>query len=225
MATQVEQWVVDLKLEPGDRVTTMDDLRQQTKLGRATISEAARLLAERGTVEVRPGRGGGLFVAEITPTVRLRHTLLSVSQDPTRVAHSLAVRDALEELIDVDAARYRTKVDVQELEAIVERMKQGPATRANFLALNWQLHRRLAQITPNEFARGVYLSAIELAEGSLAQPDAATSERDADYVTHRIEIHAELVAAVAAGDAARAARAATAHRADDIAPDLAPVSQ
>ncbi|TQM43841.1 GntR family transcriptional regulator [Pseudonocardia cypriaca] len=212
LATEIERWIVERELAPGSRIATMDELREQTGLGRATISEATRLLAERGTVDVKLGRSGGLFVAQPAAVVRLRHTLLSVSQDPARVRDALAVRDALEELIDVDAALHRTDRDVRDLESIVTTMREQSSTRSDFLQANWALHRRIAEITPNELARDVYLGTMAQVESLPGRPDADTAD-DAAYLSARVDIHAELVAAIAAGDALRTSRAVGAHRA------------
>lgn len=191
----------------------MEELREQTRLGRATISEAARLLIERGTVDVRPGRGGGLFVAEAGHVVRLRHTLLAAGQDAAGVANALAVRDALEELIDTDAARHRTVQDIDELQVIIRRMRAEATTRETFLRDNWELHSRIAEITPNDLARNVYLSTMAQAVGLPSQADDATAADEEAYLASRLEIHAELVDAIASGDVARTSRAVVAHRA------------
>jgi DNA-binding FadR family transcriptional regulator len=212
LATEIERWIVERELAPGSRIATMDELRQQTGLGRATISEAARLLAERGTVDVKLGRSGGLFVAQPAAVVRMRHTLLSVSQDPARVRDALAVRDALEELIDVDAAQHRTDRDVRDLEAIMASMRERATSRAEFLQANRELHRRIAEITPNEIARSVYLGTMAQVEGLPSRPDADTAD-DAAYLGTRVDVHADLVAAIAAGDVPRTSRAVEAHRA------------
>ena len=103
LATEIEQSIVQRGLPTGERIATMDELREQTGYGRSTIGETVRLLSERGTVEVRPGRGGGLFVAAISPVVRLRRTLLTVTEGGSTVSDAIAVREALEELIAVDA--------------------------------------------------------------------------------------------------------------------------
>ena len=223
LATEIERWIVERELAPGSRIATMDELREQTGLGRATISEATRLLAERGTVDVKLGRSGGLFVAQPAAVVRLRHTLLSVSQDPARVRDALAVRDALEELIDVDAALHRTDRDVRDLESIVTTMREQSSARRDFLQANWALHRRIAEITPNEIARSVYLSTMAQVEGLPSRPDADTADEDEAYLSRRVDVHAELVAAIAAGDAARTSRAVVAHRAL-TSPNAAPVA-
>ncbi|WP_205347005.1 FadR/GntR family transcriptional regulator [Pseudonocardia broussonetiae] len=212
LATEIERWIVERELTEGSRIATMDELREQTGLGRATISEAARLLSERGAVDVRLGRSGGLFVAQPAAVVRMRHTLLSVSQDPARVRDALAVRDALEELIDVDAALHRTDRDVRDLDAIMASMRERATSRADFLQANWELHRRIAEITPNEIARSVYLGTMAQVEGLPSRPDADTAD-DAAYLGTRVDVHAELVAAITAGDVPRTSRAVEAHRA------------
>ena len=212
LADDIERLMLDRGLRPGERIATMDELRDQSRLGRATISEAARLLTERGTVDVRPGRGGGLFVATVGQTVRLRHTLLAAGDDAAGVAHALAVRDALEELIDTDAARHRTNDDVTALAAIIERMRTEAVTREAFLEQNWQLHTRIAQITPNNIARSVYLSTMSQAVGLAGHADDATANAEAEYLSSRVGIHAEIVAAIAAGDVVRTSQAVTAHR-------------
>ncbi len=61
------------------------------------------------SVEVRPGRGGGLFVAQASPEVRLRQTLLTVSQGVTTIADGIAVRDALDGLIALSGASPRSR--------------------------------------------------------------------------------------------------------------------
>ncbi|MEU4455412.1 FCD domain-containing protein [Nocardioides sp. NPDC023903] len=213
LAADIERIVVDRDLQPGDRIATMDELREQTRLGRATISEAARLLTERGTVDVRPGRGGGLFVAEVGHVVRLRHTLLAAGQDAASVTNALAVRDALEELIDTDAARHRTVEDIDALQAIIRQMRAEATTREAFMTANWELHARIAEITPNELARSVYLSTMAQAVGLPSHADVATAVDEKAYLASRMDIHAELVDAIASGDVSRTTRAVSSHRA------------
>ena len=121
LATEIEKSIIDRQLLSGDRIATMDELREQSGYGRATIGETARLLSERGSVEVRPGRGGGLFVAPQSPAVQIRRTLLMAPQGGSTVGDAIAVREALEELIALDAARHRTPDDIADLRGLHER--------------------------------------------------------------------------------------------------------
>jgi GntR family transcriptional regulator, transcriptional repressor for pyruvate dehydrogenase complex len=200
LATEVEELIGTRGLQPGDKITTMEELRAQTGFGRATIGEAARLLSERGSVVVRPGRGGGLFVAQGSPVIRLRRTLLTVPQGDTTVADALAVRDALEELIVLGAARHRSDEDLHDLEICLEVMRRAGDDLERFLQANWSLHERIAAISPNHLARAVYLGTVRcIAELSVrAEPE--TRSTPPTYLADRLAVHEELVEAVRSRD-------------------------
>jgi DNA-binding FadR family transcriptional regulator len=185
-------------LAAGDPVGTLDSLRAETGFAYATVSEAVRLLRDRGVLEIRPGRGGGLFVADRGPVVRLRHTLLSVEEEPGTVADAIELRDHLEVLIDVGAARHRTERDVADLRDLLQRMHTAPDWDG-FMRANWALHERIAAISPNGMARAVYTSTLGHLNAAFSRFDEA-DPASARYRTDRHQIHVDLVEAVAAGD-------------------------
>ena len=96
LASEIEQQILDREFKPGELIGTIDSLRARSGFARSTIAEAIRLLADRGLAEIRPGRGGGLFATAAGPMVKIRHTLLAVTDAPTAVAEAMAVREALE---------------------------------------------------------------------------------------------------------------------------------
>lgn len=212
LATEIEHSIVSRQLEPGERIATMDELRVQSGFGRSTIGETARLLSERGTVEVRPGRGGGLFVAAISPVVRLRRTLLTVSGGSSTVNDAIAVREALEELVALDAARHRSAGDVADLRACMTVMEGHGNDLAAFLAANWSLHERIAAVTPNELARAVYVGTIRCVAEMAVHAQTAETEDAESYLALRVAVHDELVEAIVAGDLGRTRAAVDAHR-------------
>ena len=67
LADTLLQHIRQAGLGPGDRLGTLDEIRAEVGFARTTVSEAVRLLRERGAIEIRPGRGGGLFIAAETP--------------------------------------------------------------------------------------------------------------------------------------------------------------
>jgi GntR family transcriptional regulator, transcriptional repressor for pyruvate dehydrogenase complex len=181
----------------GDPVGTIDALRAETGFAYATVSEAVRLLRDRGVLEIRPGRGGGLFVADRGPVVRLRHTLLSVAEEPGTVADAIELRDHLEVLIDVGAARHRTKQDVGDLRRLLQQMRTAPDW-GGFMRANWALHERVAGISPNAMARAVYTSTLGHLNASSSRFDDGPAS--ADYRTDRYQVHVDLAEAIADGD-------------------------
>ena len=212
LAADIEALIAERGLAPGDLIGTMDDFRDMSGYGRATISEAARLLSDRGTVEIRPGRNGGLFVAAPNPIVRLRHTLLTVRSMPATVADAIAVRDSLEPLIAADAARHRTRQDISDLHKLLAALKRSTADRDRFMRANWALHERIAEITPNHLAKAVYLAMTRCVSDLSERADPDGSDGEDEYLRHRVEVHAELVEAIAAGDLTRTTTAVDHHR-------------
>ncbi|MGU3293195.1 FadR/GntR family transcriptional regulator [Williamsia sp. M5A3_1d] len=210
LAADIEQTVAKRELAEGERITTVAALRAETKLGKQTISEALRLLADRGVIDIRPGRNGGAFVARKNPVVRLRQTLLEVPDGATDVADAIAVREALEELICTDAARMHTARDTARLRAIVERMRRC-SDAEQFMAQNWVLHEKIASITTNHVARAVYLGTLRCIRDLSTTTSSAASD-PATYLQKRWSIHADLVEAIATGDEKLTAKAVRAHR-------------
>jgi GntR family transcriptional repressor for pyruvate dehydrogenase complex len=184
---------------PGESIGTLQSLRTETGFAYATVSEAVRLLRDRGILDIKPGRGGGLFAAAAGPVVRMRHTLLSVVDDAAAVADAIELREHLESLIDVAAARHRTDGDVDDMRQLLAAMEQA-ATGEEFIRINWALHERIAAVCPNETARAVYIGTL----GRLATTSPRVARTDAKgYRRRRYRIHVKLVDAIAAGDEAQ----------------------
>src|SRR5580704_12161323 len=127
LASEIEQQILDREFKPGELIGTIDSLRARSGFARSTIAEAIRLLADRGLAEIRPGRGGGLFATAAGPMVKIRHTLLAVTDAPASVAEAVAVREALEVLIDVDAAQHRTPADISDMKKLLTRLNAAAA--------------------------------------------------------------------------------------------------
>lgn len=205
LASEIEKQILDREFQPGELIGTIDDLKVRSGYARPTVAEAIRLLTDRGLAEIRPGRGGGLFATAAGPMVRIRHTLLAVTDAPTSVAEAVAVREALEVLIDVDAAQHRTAGDIADVKKLLTKLRSA-ATKGTgaFLLANWDLHERIALITPNQTASALYVSMTrfvrEHAVGATHDEDPGSA---AAWLQTRLEVHAELVAAIVSGDVPR----------------------
>ena len=155
LATQLEARIANGEFGPGDMIGTMDELKQQSGYARSTVAEAIRLLTDRGAAEVRPGRGGGVYVAaDGDPVVRIGRTLLTISGQPSAVADAIAVRKALEPLIVMDATRHRDEADIRELRSILQELANAiPQGTALVLALNWRLRICGFPTSPRTYSR------------------------------------------------------------------------
>lgn len=213
LANAIDDRIQALGLAKGTPLGTLEDIRLGSGLSKPTVSEAVRILRDRGTLRIKPGRGGGLFVADPSPVVRLRQTLLRVDENPTAVADAIELRSHLELLIALGAARCRSSQDVRDLRRLVDDMAAAPDW-PTFMRANWALHERMAQISPNAIARAVYVS-------TLGQIDVSTARNaDADpgsYQATRLEVHRSLVEAIASGDAAAVRAAVARHHGESSA--------
>lgn len=209
-------------LGSGDRLGTLDEIRAEVGFARTTVSEAVRLLRERGVLEIRPGRGGGLFVAAETPVVRMRHTLLSADGSERTVSEAVELREALEEPIALSAAAHCTRVDAARLRAMAAEMAECEHDFDEFIRRNWQLHELIAELSPNAMMSAVYTSCLGYLTRSGGSYDAegagAAAEvvAVAEYIRVRTAVHLELVEAILANDPERIRAAVRAHnRGDD----------
>src|SRR5437879_6039695 len=167
----VEDAIEQRGLRPGDHLGTRGDLRDQTGVARATVNEAIRLLQERRRIVLRPGPGGGLFVAPADPVVRLGRTLLTVLGEPLAVAGAIEVREQLEPLVAAHAAKHRTAKDGRELKSLISAMEGSLDDITQFVSLNWDLHQRIAAISPNSVLRSTYIGLYEFVnEMSVVKP-------------------------------------------------------
>lgn len=196
LAESIREAISERKLAAGDFFGTLESIRDETGLARTTVSEAVKLLRDRGVLVVKPGRGGGLFVAKTTPIVRLRHTLMRVDGDPASAADAIELRESLEELIALKAALHRSAADCRELESGLVEMREA-RTWDDFMQSNWKLHAAIAAICPNSMARPVYESTLGFLSGARAEQD---GEVDSSYWDTRVRVHENLVAAITAGD-------------------------
>lgn len=216
LAATVEELITSDALGVGEFVGTIESWRARSGFGRATVSEAMRILVDRGVIVVRPGRGGGLFVARTGPVVRLRHTLLSVYGDATTVADAIAIRESLEPLVIADAARSRNARQIRQLHARLVLVERSVGVHDAFIRAVWALHEGIVRITPNEMLRAMYLATLEVIDDSSAEARSVdpVEQKSEDYRRHRAMIHRELVEAIVDGEPTAVDLAVARHRGD-----------
>ena len=211
LADALATHVLERGLRPGDRVGTIDEIHAGVGFGRPAVSEAVRLLRERGVLEIRPGRHGGVFVADQTPVVRMRHTLLQVAA-ANEVREAIEVREALEEPLAIAAAGVCTPADARRLRDAAASLTRCAGDYPEFLRRNWALHERIAGMSPNATMAAIYRSCLGDVRHSEAAYDA--SEGIEPFMARRAAIHTELVEAIIAGDRRRIRTAVAEHNAD-----------
>jgi GntR family transcriptional regulator, transcriptional repressor for pyruvate dehydrogenase complex len=210
---EIESRIAGDQLAPGVRIGTKQELCDQYGVAPATLGEAMRVLRARGAIEVRPGPGGGIFVANQSPLIRLAHGVLRLRQDGATVNDIVAVLDALDEAVVRDAVAHRTDADLADLDALLAELAEVWHDPVAGLHCNWRLHRRIAEISPNAVLRTFYLNLVDYIEsesvGESSSFDIMGFHPDTD---ERLQTHRDLVEAVRTGDQELIATSLRRHR-------------
>jgi DNA-binding FadR family transcriptional regulator len=195
----------------GARIGTKHELCEEFGVAPATLSEALRVLRARGVIDVRPGPGGGAFVAEASPLIRLAQTVLALRDEGATVNDVVGVLDALDEAVIRDAALHRRARDLRDLDALMGKLAAAWTDPAEGSYCNWQLHRRIAEITPNAVLRAFYQNMVDYIEGEDFQvpPSAPGFRLDSK---ERLQVHYDIVAAIRSQDADAVREVAFRHR-------------
>lgn len=199
LAERIDGLIEERGLRPGELIGTKDELRVWSGNARATVNEAVRILSDRGRVVARPGPGGGLFVAQGSSLVSLGRSLLDVGGKAGYIRDVMAVRDHMEELVIREAVRHRTAADIDELRRIVGALEELSGRPAEFIAKIWELHARIAEITPNAVLSDLYgwlLGSMRSTVMGVRRPADQTEE----YLQVRIRAHTTLVDVIESGD-------------------------
>jgi DNA-binding FadR family transcriptional regulator len=112
-------------------------------------------------------------------------------------------------MLCTEAARLRTDDDIHDLRRLIDKMSAAVTDPAAFLRANWALHRRIAKIVQNRVLASFYDALSDFIEASFEEVVNPTDE--VGYKQSRLQIHIDLVEAIAAGNKAAVARAIRRH--------------
>ena len=135
------------RLRSGDRLPTEGDLAQQLAISKPTLRQALRVLERSGVLAVRPGKGGGIFVAsELLP-----YDVVSanVGLETQNVIEILRGRRILETAVAHEACTAATPSDIEELQRTIRLLRESGGERQRFTRGDAMFHQALAHATRN----------------------------------------------------------------------------
>ncbi|HEY7127330.1 MAG TPA: FadR/GntR family transcriptional regulator [Ktedonobacterales bacterium] len=148
ISAQIEQLIISGHLHNGDRLPTERDLADQFHASRTAVREAMKTLAQKGLVEMRPGRG--TMVIDGTSQA-MQHSLgLLLRLGPAGSEENLVeVREILEPEIAARAAERASQEHLTALQKAVASMDASLEDATPYIAADNAFHRTLAQATHN----------------------------------------------------------------------------
>ncbi len=150
VAEQIEKRILDGELRSGDRLPTERDLAEQFQVSRTAVREAMKILAQKGLVDMRPGRGtividGARAAMENSIGLMMKLKLGEVGGSDNLVE----VRAILEIEIAALAAARATEKEIAAMREAIRVMDESLHDANAFIAADNNFHEALAQATQN----------------------------------------------------------------------------
>lgn len=150
VAVQIEERILKGQLRSGDRLPTERDLAEQFHVSRTAVREALKILAQKGLVDMRPGRG--TIVIDGAPGALQDSIGLVMKLQLGQVGGSdklVEVRELLEVEIAGLAALRAADAEIEAMRAAVEQMDESLHDANAFILADNCFHQALAQATQN----------------------------------------------------------------------------
>jgi len=162
---RIKQMILRGTLRPGERLPSERALSEALGVSRPTLRESIRSLEAMNILETR--QGAGTFVASLDLRTLLEPLEFAVSVSEAPLAELFEVRFLLEPGAAALAAERATEDDLAALERCVE-VSRRPVSREEFLALDIELHRIVAEAAHNDYLVRLLASMSALAAESRA---------------------------------------------------------
>lgn len=193
-----------IEMSVGDRLPTEAELTERFDVSRTVIREATSVLAQRGLVTVKPGRG--MTVAAVDGSVIAEQYGLLLRLSEGSFEQLMELRLVIEVEMTALAAARRTAAQLAELNELNERLGAADPSSPEFLSADLAFHEKLAQASGNPFFPLVIRPVNDFLGDSYHAGAGYPLEAN-----HTLEEHREIAHAIELGDASRARFAAENH--------------
>lgn len=210
---QVEQQLKEAILRgtfgQGERLPPETELAHQFGISRPTLREALGALASAGLIHRVPGVAGGNFVNSVTPASLSK--MLSEAMTTILRLGSLSVDEIAEVrgLLEIPAARAaatnRSAAHISEMSRIIERDRLATVDDGRSVDCGLSFHAAVGHASGNRLL-AAFTSAVHAACISAGSLDVTP-----EFAKAMVEQHAQILAAVEAGDPDAAATAMSRH--------------
>jgi DNA-binding FadR family transcriptional regulator len=161
IAEQIEKRILNGELRSGDRLPTERELSEQFHASRTAVREAMKTLAQRGLVDMRPGRGT-IVIDGTSQAMRDSLGLMMRVGQAGSSASLVEVREIIEPEIAALAAVRATDEEIAAMREAVRVMDANLNEANAFIAADNDFHRALATGTQNVLILTLVDSIVDL---------------------------------------------------------------
>jgi len=149
---QIKGLIIQGKLKPSDKLPSERDLAKMFNVGRPTIREAIRALAQMGLIEVNTGQKGTIVnKSALDPHMESVKDQLGWMIETKRVSiqNLTEFRDAFERRLALLAAKRATKRQLKEMATLLGEMESSTGDVGIYLEKAIEFHKSMALATQN----------------------------------------------------------------------------
>lgn len=161
IAEQIEKRILSGELRSGDRLPTERELSEQFQASRTAVREAMKTLAQRGLVDMRPGRGT-IVIDGTSQAMRNSLGLMMMVGQSGDSTNLVEVREIIEPGIAALAAIRATEEEIMAMREAVRVMDANLNEADAFIAADNDFHRALAKGTQNVLVLTLVDSIVDL---------------------------------------------------------------
>ncbi|HTK09159.1 MAG TPA: FadR/GntR family transcriptional regulator [Ktedonobacteraceae bacterium] len=186
IAEQIETRILSGELRKGDRLPTERDLAEQFHASRTAVREAMKILAQKGLVDMRPGRGtmvidGANEAMQDSIDLVMKLKLGEVGGS----ANLVEVREILETEIAALATARATDIEIALMREAVRVMDENLENADAFITADNRFHEALAMATQNALILILLNSIVNLLSEQRKQIFAVAGGPQRGQIHHR----------------------------------------
>ncbi len=158
LANELRERILSGEFQEGTPLPPERELVLQTKMSRATVREALRILEVQALVRIRAGRAGGAFVQRPGSDSVARSVGMLIRGRQIRLAALHETREGVEPYCAQLAALHRTEMDLEVLDEANRAMAEATDNLDKFLHANIDWHVGVATASHNEILTGFMMA-------------------------------------------------------------------
>jgi DNA-binding FadR family transcriptional regulator len=201
VARHIEADIVRRGWAIGESLGSEQALQQRFGVSRSVLREAVRLVEHHQVARMRRGPGGGLLICEPDAGPATRAVVIYLEHLGTTLADLLNARLVLEPLAATLAAERIDEAGIDRLRAVLRAEEHW---KPDLPALTDDFHITLAEQSKSPLLQLFVDILMRLTTRYALQSRADSATEAIEAVDHMHHDHSEIVAAVTAGDSARA---------------------
>jgi GntR family transcriptional repressor for pyruvate dehydrogenase complex len=205
VARHIRSAILEGVYAPGDRLPVERELSEQFQVSRSAVRQALLILDQQGLVRVKPGQGGGPFVARERLPAAVTAFENLIKADEASVGEFLRAKILFEPPVAALAAETISTVDLQRLQDNVMRTREAADRGEDVVSLSLEFHSILYRSVRNRFLEAVF----EILNRSCSQFPAAMLELVDQH--NVVDDHAQMLDALGRGAGAEARDLMEAH--------------